>query len=210
MALDLTYRLIVSCLHTAIDFYGGMIVEGRSNVPRNGGLLLVSNHRSLSDPPVILSAIPRPVRFMARDYIFKVRWIGPVIQKLGAFPVSPDGFTRAPLRRAVDLLKAGEVVGMFPEGRITETGSMLPFTPGALQIARLANVPILPVGLQLTERLVPYGKTVPQRAAGKAIIRIGTPVTMDVLTGGVMGKEGMQQAAVELECRVRILAGEKE
>jgi 1-acyl-sn-glycerol-3-phosphate acyltransferase len=99
---------------------------------------------------------------MAKSELFGIPILGGLMRAFGAFPVRRGAPDRASLRTAIQLLKAGEVVGMFPEGALTESGELQTILPGAGLVARQAGVPVICVGLRNTERVLPYGALVPR------------------------------------------------
>lgn len=125
-------------------------------------MLVLANHRADIDPIVVQVACPRRVHFMAKIELFGIPILGGVIRSFGAFPVRRGAPDRASLRVAIELLRAGKVVGVFPEGELTESGELQPILPGAALVARQAAVPVICVGLRNTERVLPYGKLVPR------------------------------------------------
>jgi len=143
-------------------FLGPICVRGAYRVPRRGGVLVLANHRADIDPIVVQVACPRRVHFMAKSELFGIPILGGVIRSFGAFPVRRGAPDRASLRVAIELLRAGKVVGVFPEGELTESGELQPILPGAALVARQAAVPVICVGLRNTERVLPYGKLVPR------------------------------------------------
>lgn len=158
--------------------FGPVKVRGRGNVPRSGGLLVAANHRSDCDPAVVGHALPRPTYFMAKEELFRVPVLGPIIRAFRAFPVKRGTPDRAAIRSAVELLKRGECVVMFPEGQLSEDGNLQPILPGALLIARMAAVPVVCCGLRGTERIIPFGKVLPRPALGGVSASFGEPRTL--------------------------------
>ncbi len=137
--------------------FGGWQVIGRENIPRGGGVLLCGNHVSYIDPPALGAGCPRQVHFMAKQELFQVPIIGFLIRKVGAFPVRRGAADRAALRKAIDYLQHGEVVGLFPEGARNyepQKGLRAP-EAGIGMIALRARVPVIPVALVNTEKLLP-------------------------------------------------------
>lgn len=123
-------------------------VVGGENVPVSGGALLVCNHVSFVDPPLILAALERPVRFLTFRGIYEARLIRPVARLLSAIPVSPADPPKEivrSLQTAQDALLAGELVCIFAEGAITRTGQLLPFSKGFERIMKGVDLPIVPV-----------------------------------------------------------------
>jgi 1-acyl-sn-glycerol-3-phosphate acyltransferase len=136
--------------------FGRWKVIGRENVPMRGGVLLCGNHRSYIDPPALGAGCPRPVHFMAKEPLFGIPVVGFLIRRVGAFPVRQHAADRAALRMAIELLQKGECVGMFPEGtRNLTSETLIPPEPGVGLIALRAQVPVIPVALINTAKLLP-------------------------------------------------------
>jgi 1-acyl-sn-glycerol-3-phosphate acyltransferase len=175
--------------------YSGLDVEYGADIPRSGGLLIVSNHRSLADPPVIAITIPRPVRFMAKTDIFVNPVVNWFLNGVGAFPIRQGGVDRKGIRFAESLLEKGEAVCIFPEGRLTESGDMLTMNAGAVMIALHTGTPVLHIGLSGTDAMVPYGALKPQRAWRNIQVRTGGLITPMELSGGFHGRQALQYGA---------------
>lgn len=126
--------------------------RGLENIPEEGGAVLVCNHVSFVDALVILAASPRPIRFVMDHRIFKVPVLAFVFRTGKAIPIAPAREDEALLNRAYDevarALEAGELVGIFPEGRITETGEVSPFRGGVRRIIERTPVPVVPLALK--------------------------------------------------------------
>ncbi len=179
-------------------FTGGIRFEGRANVPKTGGVLITPNHISDSDPPTVAFALPRACWIMAKEELFDIRILGKLIVWLHGFPVKRYTADRAALRKAEELLKAGEAVVIFPEGKLSQDGEIQPLLPGVLLVAKQANAAIVPTALIGTNLLVPYGQSAPRRIKQPVIVRFGPPVTVAELTGGVRGGDGLRAGAERL------------
>lgn len=130
-------------------FYRLRIV-GIENVPKEGPVLLASNHLSLADALFLLASVDRPVHFIMSDQYYNKWLIHPIAKLMEAIPISSGGNTRLilhGLRQAGEYLDKGEVVCIFPEGQISLTGMMLPFQKGVETILRGRNCPVIPVHL---------------------------------------------------------------
>lgn len=154
---------------------GPVRVFGRGNVPKQGGLLILANHRSDVDPALAEIACPRAVYFMAKSELFGVPVLGWFLRCFRAFPVKRGEPDRNSIKKAVAYLQAGEAVCIFPEGELSETGEMLPLKPGVALIVRMANVPVICLGLSGTAHVLPYGKLIPRPAFGWVSARWGEP-----------------------------------
>ena len=132
-------------------------VFGQRNVPRTGGVLLVSNHQSYLDPVLLGLGVGRPVSYMARRSLFRNRPFGWLISALNAFPVTRGGRDIGALRAAVNRLKAGGCLVVFAEGTRTTDGTIGKLMPGLLTIAGRAEAPIVPVMIEGAFRAWPRG-----------------------------------------------------
>ncbi len=185
-------------LHIIYAGVGGIRFEGRKNVPRKGGVLITPNHISDADPPTICLALPRTCWVMAKEELFDMKVVGTLIRWLQGFPIKRDTADRSALRRAEELMKAGQAVVIFPEGKISENAELLPMLPGALLAAQRANVPIVPTILINTNLVMPYTKLVPRYAGKRTIVRFGPAVSVAELTAGAKGGDKLKQAAQRL------------
>lgn len=125
-------------------------VTGRENVPPMGPLIIVANHQSNLDPPVLGASLPRRMSFLAKSGIFKgsfARWF---LTAYGAFPINREGVDVRAYRWIFDQLKHDKAIVFFPEGTRTQ-GGMIRAKPGIAQIAIQSQAPILPVGISGTE-----------------------------------------------------------
>jgi 1-acyl-sn-glycerol-3-phosphate acyltransferase len=120
---------------------------GAHHVPRDGPVLVLSNHQSFLDPILVGLAVPRYVRFVHRQTLKKNRLLAWVMASLRAIPIDHKGFSRAGLQATLDVLAAGHCVGMFPEGERTHDGKAEPFKPGIALLLKRVKAPIVPVGI---------------------------------------------------------------
>ena len=134
-------------------------VFGRENLPENGGVLIASNHQSYLDPVMATLGLKRQVDFMAREELFRVPGFGAFIRSLGAFPVKPGARDTAAIRRAVDRLRNGSTILIFPEGTRSFDGSLQPLLPGFTIIAARSQAPVVPAVIYGAHRAWPRGQT---------------------------------------------------
>ena len=126
--------------------------RGLENIPEDGPAVLVCNHVSFVDPLVILAASPRPIRFVMDYRIFATPVLSFVFRTGKAIPVAPAKENQKLLDEAYDkiaeALEAGELVAIFPEGRITDSGELNPFKRGIGRIVERTPVPVIPLALK--------------------------------------------------------------
>ncbi len=154
---DLTYPPIITLAKTSFRLLGQEIrMTGAEYVPRSGGVLLAYNHIGYVDFVYGgLAANPsgRKVRFMAKRELFDHRWTGPLMRSLHHIEVD-RGEGLGSFHQAVDYLRGGEAVGIFPEATISRSFELKEFKSGAVRIAAAAGVPLVPVVLWGTHRMV--------------------------------------------------------
>jgi len=142
---------------------------GADNVPATGPLVVAANHRSYLDPPLLGTWFPRVLHYMAKRELFANPLIGAILRSVHAFPVERDRPDLGAIKHALETLKRGECVGIFPEGRRNRDG-VAKARGGAVLIAATARCPIVPVGLVGTDRAA-------RRLRGARVeVRIGTPL----------------------------------
>lgn len=140
-------------------------IQGEENIPASGGVVVISNHISYWDPVVIGCVLPRRINFIAKAELFNIPVFGRIITRLGAFPVRRDNPNPAAIRRALELLKAGEMIGIFPEGTRSRTNELMAPHQGAAMLALKGGVPILPIAVSGTRGVF-----------GKVRVNIGEPM----------------------------------
>jgi 1-acyl-sn-glycerol-3-phosphate acyltransferase len=128
-------------------------IRGAEKVPLKGPLVIVSNHASYFDPPLLSCAVRRPVAYMAKEELFRLPLLGQGIRVYGAYPVNRSTSDLSAIKSALAALQNGWAAGIFLEG--TRTADGLIHTPklGATMVAAKAKVPILPVCLWGTEKI---------------------------------------------------------
>ncbi|MBI4990230.1 MAG: MFS transporter [Rhodocyclales bacterium] len=126
--------------------------EGLQHIPEEGPAVIVCNHVSFVDALIIAAACPRPIRFVMDHQIFKLPIISFVFREGRAIPIASAKEDPALLERAYEevakALEAGDLVGIFPEGRITDTGELYPFRRGITRIVERTPVPVVPMALK--------------------------------------------------------------
>tara|TARA_Y100000758_G_scaffold270065_1_gene211878 strand:- start:100 stop:753 length:654 start_codon:yes stop_codon:yes gene_type:complete len=157
-------------------------VNGKENVPPMGPLLIVSNHLSYVDPSVLSNAIPRRLRFLAKDTIFRGFPISQMLKAYGAHPINRGGVDIAAIRWARTQLSEDGALVMFPEGTRSD-GSLIRGQHGVVTLIRMTGATILPVGITGTERLKLLLRIV--NPTGNITVNIGTPFSLPPVEGRI-------------------------
>lgn len=135
----------------------GLRVVGEENVPRSGPVILASNHVSYLDPILVGVSVPRRVYYMAKEEIFKNLLISWFMKKLQAFPVSRGRLGSSTMKKALQIVKMGKMILLFPEGTRGDGSSLLKAKPGIGIIAGRSGAPLVPVFLHGPEKVLPRG-----------------------------------------------------
>lgn len=148
----------------ARGFYNYRVVGDPTQLHREGGVLIVSNHESFFDPPIVGIAFDRELHFLARKSLFNNPVAGRLYRELNSIPVDQERPDMTSLKTVIRTLKQGGKVLVFPEGSRTLDGDMLPGEPGVGLIVAKAGVPVLPVRIFGTRKALPRGGSLPQPA----------------------------------------------
>lgn len=176
------YRLAQGVLRFSFRALQGLRVDGLEHVPATGPCLVVSNHCSWLDPPVLgCSLSHRQLHFMAKKELFDYPVLGRVIRALGAFPVERGQADRKSLRLALEYLSQGRIVCLFPEGTRGDGGRMGPWHVGLAMLAQRAQVPVVPAALLSTRNLLEDRALKP--TPGPIRVRFGPPLYFDLTSG---------------------------
>jgi len=159
--MRLSSKIVAAIFRILFRIFIRLEIKGKENIPPTGPVLVVSNHLHLADPPLlILNLFPRKSHFMAKEELFQSRFFSILMYLAEAFPVRRGGTIKdmeLALQQAVDLLKEGLVLGMFPEGGRSSKAQLLRGQPGVAVIALRSSALILPVGIVGTEKLKGMG-----------------------------------------------------
>ncbi|MGD1948520.1 MAG: lysophospholipid acyltransferase family protein [Leptolyngbyaceae cyanobacterium] len=174
ISLILYYLFKWSAVNPMLRGYFRGRIYGAENMPRSGPVLVVANHASDFDPPMVSCCVRRPVSYMAKQELFKVPVLAPAIRAYGAYPVKRGGSARGAIQAALQQLEQGWAVGIFLGGTRTPDGRIPAPKLGAALIAAKAQVPMVPVSLWGTHRILPRGAKVPRSLP--VTVRIGQPI----------------------------------
>jgi 1-acyl-sn-glycerol-3-phosphate acyltransferase len=173
-------RLVAAGFRLAFRVLTRMHVEGLGHAPRSGPLLVVANHTSAADPPLVAAwlqpALGRPIQFMAKEQLFASA-LRPLLRIFGAVRVRAGGSDAEAYRAGLTVMRGGGVLGLFPEGTRSPDGVIAEPHAGAALLAARSGVAVLPVGISGGQRLLPTGVTLP-RFGTHLTLRIGEPFTI--------------------------------
>lgn len=149
-----------ACQMTGLVGYG-IRHTGRENIPAEGGVLVISNHQSHFDPPLVGMGCMRRMNYLARTTLFDIAPLRWLIHSLDAIPIDRDGLGLGGIKETLRRLKRGEMVLMFPEGTRTRTGDVGAFRPGFTTLAARSGAVILPVAIEGAFQVWPRWQTFP-------------------------------------------------
>ncbi len=180
------YGITRVIVRLVVPLLGGITVRGAENIPGRGPVILAPNHRAYMDPPYLSLVTRRQLRMMAKEELFHNALFGRYLRAMSAFPVKRGTADRAALKRAAAELKAGRVLGIFPEGKRSDPGTISPAEKGFALVARQTGAPIVPIALEGTDRVLPKGGGL-HRAHVTATI--GVPKTAKEMLAAYTGEE---------------------
>jgi 1-acyl-sn-glycerol-3-phosphate acyltransferase len=169
---------------------------GLENIPATGGVLIVSNHQSHFDPPLVGIGSRRQMNYVARRSLFNWRPFGWFLKSVGAIPIDRDGIGLSGIKESLKLLKHGEMVLIFPEGTRTRDGEIGPFRPGFTTLAARSKASILPVAIDGAYQAWPRTQKYP--GFGRIRVCFGQPIPHTEIAG-----RDERELLAEVERRVR-------
>jgi len=143
--MNLSYQIGWSCFRVMFAVYFRWRVFNPERVPRTGGVILASNHSSFLDPPLVGSALPRDINYLARESLFRFPIVGAVLRSWNSVPVDREGGGAAGLREILNRLLAGGGIILFPEGTRTQDGKLQPARSGIGLTVIKSVAPVVPV-----------------------------------------------------------------
>lgn len=181
------YDFAKSVVYTIFKPWYRIKAIGIENIPKEGGVLLCSNHIHNFDPIVVGIMAPRPVHYMAKEEIFRVPLLGGIVRKCNAFPVKRGFSDREALRTGLKILKEGQVFGLFPEGTRSKTGELGKGLSGAGFFALRSDAQVVPCAVigpykSFKKLKVVYGKPIDMNEMRK------TKASVDQVTELIMSE----------------------
>ena len=160
------YDIVTFCIRIIFKLLFPYRLFGKENIPDKGNFIICANHTSWFDPPLVGSVCKnKHIHFMAKEELFDIFIFGWLLNKLGAFPVKRNSADRRALRKGLQLLAEGKIIGLFPEGKRIRGKELGQPSHGAALIALLSEKPILPVAVKWPGKIfcsvrVSFGKLI--------------------------------------------------
>jgi 1-acyl-sn-glycerol-3-phosphate acyltransferase len=192
----LAYFVVRDALLVLCKLWFRYSISGREHLPASGPYIIAPVHRSNIDSPLASFVTRRRARFMGKDSLWKIRSIGKVFTLLGGFPVTRGAADFEALKRCVAVLDAGEPLVMFPEGTRQSGSTLQPLFDGTAYVALKRGVPIVPVGIGGSEKVMRKGsKMIWPR---KCHLTIGAPIVVEHSTTSRVDRDRMAAVTAEL------------
>ena len=203
------YPVAKAVLTPMFRFCWNIRVEGLENIPASGGAIIAPNHISVLDSFFVPCALPRRITYVGKaEYLdsFKTRYLFPA---LGMVPIDRRGGRQAmaALETAIELVDAGELFGIYPEGTRSRDGLLHKGHTGVARLALRTGAPIIPVGLQGTDEIMPADAKRPNLFR-TARVRFGRPIEMSRYRGQRENRLLYRQIADELMYEIGELSGQ--
>jgi len=181
-------------------------VIGAGNIPRSGAYVLAPIHRSNFDTPLAAAVTRRRLRFMGKDSLWKYRPIGWVLSAIGGFPVTRGSADREALSRCIAVLRGGEPLVLFPEGERKFGPVVQPLFDGAAYVAVKAGVPVVPVGIGGSEKVMRKGSKMIR--PHKCVVIVGAPIPTREEGDGRAPRSAVREVTDRLYAELQVLFDE--
>ena len=177
--MNLSYRIGWLFFRTLYTVYFRWRVFNAERVPVTGGVILAANHASFIDPPLVGSALYRPINYMARESLFRYPGVGALLRSWNAVPVNRDGGGAAGLKAILDRLLAGGGIILFPEGTRTLDGKLQPARSGVGLTVIKSVAPVVPV--RVFGSFEAYGRHMKIPRPHRVVVKFGKPMDFAAL-----------------------------
>lgn len=184
--MSLFYSFVKNLSNVILKVAFKMEYEGLENIPEGGGYMVCANHRTMLDPFFFAPKVKPQLFFMAKQELFKNKFTEMFFKGLGAFPVERGKGDSGAIDFAINILKEGKILAMFPEGTRSRTGIPLRPKSGAALVAIQTKSDILPVGISFDN---------PIRFRSKVTIRFGKVIKFEELGANKGLPSEMKQAS---------------
>lgn len=179
--------------------------RGVEKIPRTGGALFLINHQSFLDPLLVGLPLNRPVSYLARDTLFSLPVIGWILRHTYVLPIDRDSAGTGSLRVAIERMRRGFLVGIFPEGTRTPDGGVGDFKPGFVALVRRAKAPVYPIGIAGAFEAFP--RKLSRMKLSRVRVVFGDPFTPEEIER--LASRGREAEFVEM-VRKRVIACQRE
>ena len=175
VAFPRLYETLRGPVRAVLEGFFGLTVDGLEHLPPRGSFIIAANHHNYLDGVVLGCAVPPPIAFLVMPRVWRATPLHPFFhRRIGSIPLDLDRHDSTALRRALDALAAGRVVGIFPEGPFSVRGRLERGLPGVGLLALRSGVPVVPAGIRGTyEALAGRRFYVPRRRP--FMVRFGPP-----------------------------------
>lgn len=202
----IAYKILRSIVVGISVGYTRTKIVGKHNIPKQGAFVLAPIHRSNIDTPLAAAVSSRRLRFMGKDSLWKIAPIGWLLSALGAFPVTRGTADREALKRCIAVLEMGEPLVLFPEGTRQSGPVVMPLFDGAAYVAVKAGVPIIPLGIGGSEKVMPKGKKMIYPK--KCVLVIGEPINAPIDESGRVPRSAVKELTEQLTTEIQRLFDE--
>jgi 1-acyl-sn-glycerol-3-phosphate acyltransferase len=169
-----SYRVGWAGFRAIFKLYFRWRTYGVENVPLDGSVILASNHASYLDPPLVGSALPRDINYLARESLFRFPVVGAILRSWNSVPVDRDGGGARGLKMILDRLLAGGAIILFPEGTRTRDGKLQPARSGIGLTVIKSKAPVIPVRVFGTYEA--YGRHMKLPRPRRVVVKYGKPM----------------------------------
>lgn len=187
-------RFLIKCF---MHIYFRLTIHNKENFPKEGGAIIALNHRSYWDVPLCASIFPRQLFFMAKHDLFEKPVLGKIIKWAGAFPVNRGTADIGAIKTAMSVLKRGDCMAIFPEGRRVKEGEPHEVKSGVAMIAEKTKVPVTPIAIKGK-----YG------FLRKIDVYIGEPIYVKSEDGSKLSHDEIKEYSRQIMYGVLEMAGE--
>ena len=210
----MVYALVKAVLAAVFRMVWRPTVTGLENIPRQGPVILASNHLSFMDSMVIPLVVPRRVAFLAKSDYFTGTGVKGTLSRwwfrgFGMIPVDRDDTraAQASLDAALSVLRSGGAFGIYPEGTRSRDGLLYRGRTGVAWLAMTSGAPVVPVGLVGTEKLQPVGSRLPRPA--KVSVQFGAPIDGGARFEGVPVGRARRELTDEIMAAIQTMSGQE-
>ena len=202
-----TYAFVRALIRIVAVVLGRVRIIGAENVPSSGAFVLAPVHRSNVDFALTALIAKRPMRYMGKDSIWKVKPLGRFVSMLGAYPVHRGAADRESLRVTTEIIERGSPVVVFPEGQRRSGPIVEDLFDGPAYLAARTGVPIVPMGIGGSERMMPKGAKMLHLS--KLVLLVGDPIPPPPPTeGGRVSRSAVRDLTAKLQVEVQRLFDE--